>query len=34
MRDRLANPSSTIAHWNLGGENSEDTFARFAFPIA
>jgi adenine-specific DNA methylase len=33
MVDRLANQSSTIAHWNLGGEKIEGTFARFAFPI-
>jgi adenine-specific DNA methylase len=33
MVDRLANQSSTVAHWNLKGENIEGTFARFAFPI-
>jgi adenine-specific DNA methylase len=33
MVDRLANQSSTVAHWNLNGEKIEGTFARFAFPI-
>ena len=33
MLDRLANQSSTVAHWNQGGENIEGTFARFALPI-
>ncbi len=33
MFDRLANQSSTVAHWNSGGENIEGTFARFALPI-
>lgn len=33
MFDRLANQSSTIAHWNKGGQNIEGTFARFALPM-
>lgn len=33
MFDRLANQSSTVAHWNNKGENIEGTFARFALPI-
>jgi hypothetical protein len=33
MTDRLANQSSNIAHWNMGGEKIEGTFARFALPI-
>jgi adenine-specific DNA methylase len=33
MLDRLANQSSNLSHWNLGGEKIEGTFARFAFPI-
>ncbi len=31
--DRLANQTSTMSRWNLGGENIEGTFARFALPI-
>ncbi len=33
MLDRLANQSSALARWNMGGENIEGTFARFALPI-
>jgi putative DNA methylase len=33
MLDRLANQGSSVAHWNLGGEKIEGTFARFALPI-
>ncbi|MGH9893781.1 MAG: hypothetical protein ACREA0_17715, partial [bacterium] len=33
MFDRLANQSSNIARWNMGGEKVEGTFARFALPM-
>jgi adenine-specific DNA methylase len=33
MLDRLANQSSNVSRWNLGGEKIEGTFARFALPI-
>lgn len=33
MLDRLANQSSSVAHWNSRGEKIEGTFARFALPI-
>ncbi|MBI2957683.1 MAG: DUF1156 domain-containing protein [Chloroflexi bacterium] len=31
--DRLANQSSNVCRWNMGGENIEGTFARFALPV-
>jgi adenine-specific DNA methylase len=33
MFDRLANQSSALSRWNLGGEKIEGTFARFALPM-
>ena len=33
MLDRLANQTSAMSRWNLGGEKIEGTFARFALPI-
>jgi len=33
MLDRLANQTSLISRWNLGGEKIEGTFARFALSI-
>ncbi len=33
MLDRLANQSSAVSRWNMGGEKIEGTFARFALPI-
>jgi adenine-specific DNA methylase len=33
MLDRLANQSCNLARWNLGGENIEGVFARFALPM-
>ena len=33
MADRLANQSCELARWNLGGENIEGVFARFALPM-